>query len=153
MWDESSLNRLQMATTLMEIYHHTLWNRHQQVILALHVEDGRQMAATWFGRTSVDANRPLPWSGLWQVGPHDSYECDDIFHGGYTCQVGPLIYWACLEVRFAPFRIISPIFGRLFPAYKYTPTLVEMVRNKPYHYVGSFISFRLCRCWRHKMLH
>lgn len=38
--------------------------------------------------------------------------------------------------------------GCLSPAYEYTPTLMEIVRNKPYHYVGCFIFMVLCRYWR-----
>ena len=33
-----------------------------------------------------------------------------------------------------------PNFGGLFPVLKYTPTLVEYVRIKLYHYVGCYIS-------------
>ncbi len=38
--------------------------------------------------------------------------------------------------------------GSLSPVYKYTLTLVEIVRNKSYHYVGCFTSMVLCRYWR-----
>ncbi len=34
----------------------------------------------------------------------------------------------------------GPIFGGSLPAYKHSPTLMENVRIKPYHYVGCFIS-------------
>ncbi len=36
----------------------------------------------------------------------------------------------------------------LLPAYEYTPTLVEIVRNKPYHYVECSMFLVLCRYWQ-----
>ena len=47
-----------------------------------------------------------------------------------------------LEVKFSPFLFY---FGYLFPACKYSPTLVEMIRNNPYHYVGSLFPCIFCR--------
>ncbi len=43
-----------------------------------------------------------------------------------------------------PSCIFDRQFRSLSPAYEYTSTLVEIVRNKPYHYVGCFLFMVLC---------
>ena len=85
----------------------------------------------------------------------------------WTLILGPSLYWygclAHLDVFnwfcFCPklhkfgYEFDSPPpscifhlnFGDLPPAYKYILTLMEIVRNKSYHYVGCFTFMVLCR--------
>jgi hypothetical protein len=54
--------------------------------------------------------------------------------------MGPKLLKFGYEFDSHPPSCIFPLnLGSLSPAYEYTPTLVEIVRNKPYHYVGCFI--------------
>jgi hypothetical protein len=48
--------------------------------------------------------------------------------------------------NFPPLLVVFPLnFGGLLPGYNYTPTLTEIVRIRPYHYVGCLITYDLCR--------
>ena len=96
-----SLNRLQVAVTLMRIDHIALRNRHQESIWSLHVEDRRDRRRAWFGRTTLASNRlqPSPVTDRWALMTVGS--CN----GGYfdICPARwPSHPEACLRVRFSP---------------------------------------------------
>jgi hypothetical protein len=62
--------------------------------------------------------------------------------------LGPKLHKFGYEFDSHPPCIFPLNFGSLSPAYEYTITLVEIVRNKPYHYVGCSMFMVLCRYWR-----
>lgn len=84
-----------MAATLIGIYHHALWNRHQQVILALHVEDGGQVAQHWFHQTRLVANRLQPWS------VSDRWVPMAVVDAMIVCMAVTPIRWALLSLGLA----------------------------------------------------
>ncbi len=123
-------------------------NRHWENIWSVHAKPEDQRRSGGFGRTWAGPS----WPSLRSVDSLDSplfiSRSFGLIHWCFDEVHNPSLYEYIILLTLVWF---SSQHRGLSSAYKYTPTLVEYVRLSTYHYVGCFIIWSLCRCWRYRI--
>ena len=135
------------------------WNRHYEQMRSCHVEDWRSVVPPTsrptggWPRTCPILSRKLVARFLGQLymPPCCPKSVACIFGPSNPCACSWLVDAICLGLRSVFLLLLSCVFYLISHKYKYLPTLVEMVNNKPLPLCWCLHFMQLCRNWQPKI--